>query len=122
MNIEEFYTQDERRRASSEIEFGRDWRDRHDVRYELSWVEDTGELYFMREPSAYMYDDGFGEMYVDELKVDELVIRVLGVVPTHDEVERILTGWSDAMAEPDGIGWLVDRLRQQGVLAPAVSE
>ena len=54
MNIEDFYAQDERRRASSEIEFGRDWRDVGGTRYELSWVADTGELYLMREPVTSM--------------------------------------------------------------------
>ena len=51
MDIEEFYEADERRRRSAEIELGLDWHDVHDVRYELNWVQDTGELYVMREPN-----------------------------------------------------------------------
>jgi hypothetical protein len=49
MDIEEFYDQDPRRRASDEIEFGREWSE-NDRRFEVSWVADTGEVYVMAEP------------------------------------------------------------------------
>ena len=49
MDIEEFYSADERRRRSAEVEFGNNWFDAKGSRYELSWVEDTGELYAMLE-------------------------------------------------------------------------
>ena len=51
MDIEEFYDGDPRRRPSAEIELGADWHDTHGTRYEVNWVEDTGELYLMREPA-----------------------------------------------------------------------
>ena len=51
MDIEEFYAADERRRRSAELEFGRDWHDENG-RCAVSWIEDTGELYLMREPSS----------------------------------------------------------------------
>ena len=54
MDIEEFYEADERRRRSEEIELGTEWLDADGVRYELSWVADTGELYVMREPAVRM--------------------------------------------------------------------
>ena len=60
MDIEEFYDGDPRRRPSAEIELGTEWRDAHGIRYELTWVEDTGELYVMREPSPHIVEDPFG--------------------------------------------------------------
>ena len=49
MDIEQFYSADERRRQSAEVEFGNNWFDAKGSRYEISWVEDTGELYAMLE-------------------------------------------------------------------------
>lgn len=117
MNIEEFYAEDERRRASVEIEFGRDWRDAKGVRYELSWVADTGELYTMREPVPGAYEDPFGDIYVDAEDLDGLVVRNLGVVTSHERVEEILVGWPEAMVDPEGVEWIIERLRGAGVLA-----
>ena len=49
MDIEQFYSADERRRQSAEVEFGNNWFDAKGSRYEMSWVVDTGELYAMLE-------------------------------------------------------------------------
>jgi len=117
VNIEDFYSEDERRRASREVEFGRDWRDANNVRYELSWVEDTGELYLMREPVPGVYEDPFGDIVVDKEDLDGLVVSVLGTVPTHERVEEILVGWTDAMAAPQGVEWLATTLRAAGVVS-----
>ncbi len=54
MDIEEFYDGDPRRRPSAEIELGTDWHDAHGTTYEVNWVEDTGELYLMREPAPHV--------------------------------------------------------------------
>ena len=66
MNIEDFYSADERRRQSAEIELGTNWYDAAGNRYELSWVEDTGELYAMLEmvPGAGSYTP-FGDVEVE---------------------------------------------------------
>lgn len=117
VNIEEFYSEDERRRASREIEFGRDWRDANNVRYELSWVEDTGEMYLMREPVPGAYEDPFGDIIVGKDDVEDLVVRPLGVVTTHERVEEILVGWPDAMAADQGVEWLAATLRAAGVVS-----
>ena len=61
MDIEAFYAEDERRRHSAELEFGRDWQ-RRGGRCEVSWVEDTGELYVMREPNAAVTGSGAGDL------------------------------------------------------------
>ncbi len=121
MNIEGFYAEDERRRSSSEVEFGRDWYDAKGVRFELSWVEDTGELYLMAEPVVGVLEDPFGDFYPDSEDVDGLVVLVLGTVATRDQVEGILEGWSEAMAQPEGVEWLLGRLRTAGVIADEAS-
>ena len=105
VNIEEFYAEDERRRVSVEIEFGRDWRDAKGVRYELCWVQDTGELYTMREP-----------VNVDSVDLDGLVIRKLAVITTHERVEEILVGWPEAMGQAAGVEWIIEHLTGAGVL------
>ncbi len=123
MDIEEFYDQDSRRRSSDELELGRDWHDGYGVRYELSWVEDTGELYDMREPAPRGWGTPFGGIHVshahstDEQEIAGMTVAVLGVVPSRQEVESILSGWEEAMSGENSIGWLVDRLRQAGLLA-----
>lgn len=122
MDIEEFYDEDPRRRASPEVELGSNWRDRHQVRYELSWVADTGELYVMREPVPSGWADPFGGVHargvreVDESEVEGMTVAVVGVIGSREELERLLSGWEQAMEGADGVGWLADRLRQAGVL------
>lgn len=124
VDIEEFYAEDERRRRSPEIELGRDWRDRYGVRYELNWVEETGELYVMREPVPYEWADPFGGIHVrgthevDGTEVDGMTVAVVGSVAARAALERALEGWEDAMSRPDSVAWLVDRLRRHGILGP----
>jgi len=125
VDIEEFYAIDERRRASAEVELGTDWRDSFGVRYELSWVQDTGELYVLREPVGHQWIDPFGGIHVagtheaDETEVEGMTVSVVGTVPDQVTLEGILDGWQEAMASPDSVAWLVDRLRGRGVLGPA---
>lgn len=124
MDIEEFYDADERRRNSVEVEFGQDWWDAYGVRHELSWVEDTGELYVMREPVASEWATPFGGIHVrgahstDEKEIEGMSVAVVGTVPTRDDVDRLLEGWQRAIERPDSVAWLVQRLRERGVLRP----
>jgi len=125
VDIEEFYDADERRRQSAEVEFGRDWTDDHNIRHELSWVEDTGELYVLREPVPHGYADPFGGIHysgthqADETEVEGMTVIIVSHVDTRDKIEAALDGWQDAIAAPDSVSWLVDRLRQAGLLDPA---
>ena len=127
MDIEEFYDADQRRRNSVEVEFGQDWRDAHGVRYELSWVEDTGELYVMREPVASEWATPFGGIHVrgahstDEKEIEGMSVAVVGTVATRDEVEQLLEGWQQTIDQADSVAWLVQRLRERGVLAPGAA-
>ncbi len=116
MDIEEFYSADERRRQSAEVELGTNWFDGKGNRYELSWVEDTGELYTMLElvPEADSFTP-FGDIEIENIPVDRVLVMVIGYVPTLDDVELVLSGWPAKMAEPDGISWVAERLRSNGV-------
>jgi hypothetical protein len=122
VNIQEFYDADERRRASAEVELGQDWRDAADVRYELSWIADTGELYVMLEaPAKQDWADPFGGIHVhhspsaDEAEVEGMTVVVVADVGSRDQIEEVLAGWQDAMSRPDSVAWLVKRLRDHGV-------
>ena len=122
MDIEEFYSADERRRQSAEVELGTNWFDATGSRYELSWVEDTGQLYVMLElfPEADSWTP-FGDIEVEKIPVDRVLVMVVGYIPTLEDVERILSGWPAEMEKPDGIAWVAERLRSSGVPAVAPS-
>ncbi len=117
MDIEEFYDGDPRRRPSAEIELGTEWHDAHGSRYEVNWVEDTGELYVMAEPAPHVAEDPFGGLRSSMGPAEErkMTVRVIAQVGTLDELHKILQGWQDAMAGDDGPEWLVARLRAAGV-------
>ena len=87
VDIDEFYDADPRRRASEEVEYGVDWSDRDGVRYEVAWIEDTGELVLMTA------DGG-------------LHVEVLGEWPERADVDALLDGWQSAMPAPHSVEWL----------------
>jgi hypothetical protein len=110
VDLEQFYEADPRRRHSEELEFGRDWNDASG-RSEVSWVEATGEIYAMREPSGHMVEiDPIGDERVQGPEVSELVVEVLGVVAGRDAVTRVMSGWEDAMPGAEGIDWVRNRI------------
>jgi hypothetical protein len=115
MDIEQFYEADERRRRSEEIEIGTDWHDGDGVRYEVSWVADTGELYVMCEPNASIRVDLFGDMTEASLPTGSVTVAVVGWIADRVRMEQVLGGWQQAMTEPDSISWLTGRLTQQSV-------
>jgi hypothetical protein len=41
-----------------------------------------------------------------------VIVSVVGHIATHEELDRVLDGWQDEMAKPDGIIWVADRLRE----------
>ncbi len=116
MNIEEFYSDDERRRQSAEVELGTDWYDEKGSRYELSWVEETGELYVMLEltPEVDSWTP-FGDVEVEKVPADRVLVKVVGYLATLQEVESVLAGWPDRMAQPDGVSWVAEQLRSHSV-------
>jgi hypothetical protein len=117
MDIEEFYDGDPRRRPSAEIELGTEWHDTHGTHYEVNWVEDTGELYLMREPVPHIREDPFGGLHFSMRAAEEgaMTVHVVAIIPTHDDLEKILDGWQKAMVGDGGAEWLAERLRTAGV-------
>jgi hypothetical protein len=117
MDIEEFYDADARRRPSAEIELGTDWRDTHGTRYELNYVEDTGELYVMREPAPHVREDPFGGLHVSTGPgyEDKMTVHVVAKIDSVDLLHQILDGWQGAMGGDKGAEWLADRLHAAGV-------
>ena len=117
MDIDEFYEADPRRRASAELELGTEWMDADGVRHELNYVEDTSELYVLREPAPHVTEDPFGGLHVSapEGYEDKMTVHVIAKIDTVESVHRILDGWQEAMPRDDGAQWLGDRLRAAGV-------
>lgn len=96
-----FHAADARRRLSAETDFGATWRaaGSNDA-WRVAWLRDTEELYLCR---ADAYDGACTD------------VTVVAVLP-EDAVERVMDGWRDAREQPDGLGWLHQRMRQ---LTPA---
>ena len=117
MDIEQFYSADENRRSSEEIELGTDWHDSAGARYELSWVVETGELYMMLEPVVGgLYEDPFGDVFdVGQARADQLTVAIVGWIPDRDRLDEVLSGWQDAMGEPNSAAWAAARLKEAGV-------
>ena len=117
MDIDEFYEADPRRRSSAELELGTEWLDADGIRHELNYVEDTGELYVLREPAPHVTEDPFGGLFVKAPPGYEhkMTVHVIASIPTKDELHGILAGWQDHMSAKDGPQWLGDRLREAGV-------
>jgi hypothetical protein len=100
VDVEEFYERDPRRRTSAEVEFGREWREQ-EMRFEVAWVADTGELYAMAEP----YDRR-------GITTAAVTIEILAVLEDRAAVDRLLAGWQDAMAGPDSLTWVRKRVAE----------
>lgn len=117
MDIEGFYSADERRRASEEIEFGTEWHDAHGARYELSWVVDTGELYVMFEPTPRGFiEDPFGDVFsAGQVAVNQLTVAVVGWIADRATVDKVLAGWEDELLKQNSVAWIASRLQEAGV-------
>jgi hypothetical protein len=98
MDMEDFYDQDPRRRASDELEFGREWSE-NGLRFEVSWIADTGEVYVMAEPYSRR-----------EITTASVTVEVLGVSEGRDAINSALAGWREAMAKPNSLAWVRERI------------
>ena len=110
MDIEEFYDAEPARRSSEEFGYGRDWTDPNGGRCELLWIQETGELYVMREPTEPIIADPLGDTFLQSMPSDLLTVEVLAEVKTRAEVDQRLAGWETAMNAPGSLTWLRDRL------------
>jgi hypothetical protein len=116
MDIEEFYDANEQRRESEEHEFGAEWRDAAGNVYELNFVVDTGEVYFMAMPGAEMIEDPFGDIAVDQDEpIEDLTVEVIAVVPTTDELHQAIAGWEQEMTKPASVEWVRAAVRDYPV-------
>ena len=88
MDIDEFYEADPRRRSSAELELGTEWLDADGIRHELNYVEDTGELYVLREPAPHVTEDPFGGLFVKAPPGYEhkMTVHIIASIPTKDEL------------------------------------
>ena len=87
-----FHTADPRRRSSDELDLGATWRSAGEGdAWRLTWLRETGELYLCLTggypgPSSH--------------------VRVLTVVPTETELDRLLEGWREHRTDENGLAWL----------------
>ena len=88
----------------------------HGARYEVNWIEDTGELYVMREPIPHITEDPFGgQRYsIRDAEEKKMTVHVVAQIDSLDTLHQILAGWADAMAANGGAEWLAERLRAAG--------
>jgi hypothetical protein len=50
----------------------------------------------------------------------QMTVHVVAQIATHDQLEKILDGWQDAMVGDGGAEWLAERLRSAGVAVAPV--
>jgi hypothetical protein len=88
-----FYTEDARRRASPEWDFGTGWMTHAGApRWRVSWIPATGEVYAAcTRPIAEP-------------------VELLAVVRDADELTRRLDGWGEVCGQPDSLDWVRRRL------------
>ena len=110
VDLEAFYDEDPRRRHSEELEFGNDWGD-GGARTQVSWVQDTGELYAMRDPLGGLQSDVIGDVRATPVSDEQLTVEVLGVVKGRDAIGAVMSGWVKAMTASDNsIDWVRERI------------
>jgi hypothetical protein len=59
--------------------------------------------------------DLFGDLFEPLVPTSAVTVAVVGWIADRVRLEQILDGWQTAMARPDSISWLAERLRQQSV-------
>ena len=122
MDVNEFYS-DPRRATSPQVQFGGAWLDDSGYSYFVVWVEQTGELYAIREvlrggepsPLALAYP----WMIVLTRRADvEAEIFVLLTEPSRQRIDSLLDGWADLQGQAGGFEELMGRLDKAGYPPP----
>jgi hypothetical protein len=101
-----------RRRSPSDVSFGQRWT-KDGVKLSLAWFPGTGELCLLSSGTTPMnvveaVTNLFG---IGGAVTKDVRVSVIGIL-TREEVESVLSGWREAMRQPDSFDWLVDRLTQ----------
>lgn len=95
-----FYTADERRIESRELDVGLWWREGEDgPLHRAAWVSETGELYLVRLGPA---STGGGR------------VEVLANVADREGLESAFDGWREHCGEPRSLAWLRERAARLG--------
>jgi hypothetical protein len=96
-----FHSDDARRRTSAEVDLGATWRSTgSNDAWRVAWLRETGELYVCRA-------DGHDGSCTD--------VSVLAEVDSESALDDMLEGWRDHRDAPDGLDWVVGRLRPLAV-------
>jgi hypothetical protein len=91
-----FYSADQRRVRSRELDVGLWWREDGDgPLHRAAWVADTGELYLVRLGAPA---DGGGQ------------VELLALVGSRERLEDALDGWREQCGGPHSLDWLRERL------------
>ncbi len=133
MDIDQFYDADPRRRESDELTYGLNWTSGEDPDqlWDLFWVRDTGELYLMAKPAPPRWlpliagsrhprhhrsktgealtETGPAGTAGDEDQ--DLGVEIIAHHSSQEELERLLTGWEEAVKTRGGIEWLRARVK-----------
>jgi hypothetical protein len=118
MDIEHFYDGNPKRRSSKEYSFGQDWTDAGGTRWELNWVEDTAEVYVMREAGEPLIMDPLGDTAVPKMSADQVTVEILGRIEGLEAVEGAFAGWSGAQAPANSIEWVRTRVADAAAGVP----
>jgi hypothetical protein len=115
VNVKEFYDGDSRRRGSAEVAYGLKWQSAADrsVLFGLHWVEDTREIYALREPQSQWIVNHYGDAFPVSLgiKDDAYWVEILGWAETEAILDEALEGWEAQMDQPDSLQWVRSRLK-----------
>jgi hypothetical protein len=116
-DVEEFYSDDERRRRSPELDYGVWWRHRG-ILYRLTWVDATGELIAVQlsAPRVHALTEPIGFAVIGG---DAGSVYVLGTIASRDAVEQLLDGWADICGHDDSLVWVRRQLADAGLEVPA---
>jgi hypothetical protein len=121
VDIDEFYGADPRRGRSPEVRFGGAWLDDSGYSYSIVWVEQTGELYAIRQVLRLKGPPPAADPWVLVLppRADvEAEIFVLLAEPSRRRIDSLLDGWAELQGQPGGFEELVGRLDKAGYPPP----
>lgn len=122
MDVNEFYS-DPRRGRSPQVQFGGAWLDDSGYSYFVVWVEQTGELYAVREvlrgggPLPLVVPNPLILMLPRRVDV-EAEIFVLLTEPSRQRIDSLLDGWADLQGQAGGFEELMGRLDKAGYPPP----